>query len=234
MNNMKVEIWSDIACPFCYIGKRKFEQALEQFADRDEVDVTFKSFQLDPTAPIHSEQTMNEMLVEKKGMSLKQVEQMQSHVTMQAKEVGLDYHLDKAQMTNTMNAHRLIHFAKEHGKMIEMKEKLLQSYFIDGEHVGEIESLANIAEQIGLDKEAVNQMLTSNRYEAEVQHDMQEGVQIGVQGVPFFVINRKYAVSGAQPSNVFLEVLNKVNEEEKQQEKLNIIKQGDACTDGSC
>lgn len=177
---------------------------------------------------------MNQMLAKKYGQSVEQVEQMQKQVTAQANEVGLDYHLNDAKMTNTLDAHRLIHLAKEKGKMSEMKEQLLKSYFVEGKHVGEIESLVDIAAAVGLDKEEVTSVLASDQYKKEVEADMQEGVQLGVQGVPFFVFNRKYAVSGAQPSNVFSEVLTKVIEEEKQSQPLNVIKQGDACTDGSC
>ena len=231
---MKVEIWSDIACPFCYIGKRKFEHALAGFDQKDEVEVVYKSFQLDPNAPQNTTETMNQMLAKKYGQSVEQVEQMQKQVTAQANEVGLDYHLNDAKMTNTLDAHRLIHLAKEKGKMSEMKEQLLKSYFVEGKHVGEIESLVDIAAAVGLDKEEVTSVLASDQYKKEVEADMQEGVQLGVQGVPFFVFNRKYAVSGAQPSNVFSEVLTKVIEEEKQSQPLNVIKQGDACTDGSC
>ncbi|MDQ0187644.1 DsbA family protein [Cytobacillus kochii] len=231
---MKVEIWSDIACPFCYIGKRKFEHALDGFNQKDEVEVVYKSFQLDPNAPQNTTETMNQMLAKKYGQSVEQVEQMQKQVTVQANEVGLDYHLNDAKMTNTLDAHRLIHLAKEKGKMSEMKEQLLKSYFVEGKHVGEIESLVEIAAAVGLDKEEVTSVLASDQYKKEVEVDMQEGVQLGVQGVPFFVFNRKYAVSGAQPSNVFSEVLTKVIEEEKQSQPLNVIKQGDACTDGSC
>lgn len=231
---MKVEIWSDIACPFCYIGKRKFEHALDGFDQKDEVEVVYKSFQLDPNAPQNTTETMNQMLAKKYGQSVEQVEQMQKQVTAQANEVGLDYHLNDAKMTNTLDAHRLIHLAKEKGKMSEMKEQLLKSYFVEGKHVGEIESLVDIAAAVGLDKEEVTSVLASDQYKKEVEADMQEGVQLGVQGVPFFVFNRKYAVSGAQPSNVFSEVLTKVIEEEKQSQPLNVIKQGDACTDGSC
>lgn len=231
---MKVEIWSDIACPFCYIGKRKFEHALDGFNQKDEVEVVYKSFQLDANAPQNTTETMNQMLAKKYGQSVEQVEQMQKQVTVQANEVGLDYHLNDAKMTNTLDAHRLIHLAKEKGKMSEMKEQLLKSYFVEGKHVGEIESLVEIAAAVGLDKEEVTSVLASDQYKKEVEADMQEGVQLGVQGVPFFVFNRKYAVSGAQPSNVFSEVLTKVIEEEKQSQPLNVIKQGDACTDGSC
>ncbi|MEK4198773.1 DsbA family oxidoreductase [Cytobacillus sp. FSL K6-0265] len=231
---MKVEIWSDIACPFCYIGKRKFEHALVGFEQKDEVEVVYKSFQLDPNAPQNTTETMNQMLAKKYGQSIEQVEQMQKQVTAQANEVGLDYHLNDAKMTNTLDAHRLIHLAKEKGKMSEMKEQLLKSYFVEGKHVGEIESLIDIAATVGLDKEEVTSVLASNQYKKEVEQDMQEGVHLGVQGVPFFVFNRKYAVSGAQSSNVFSEVLTKVIEEEKQSQPLNVVKQGDACTDGSC
>ncbi|SDI90589.1 DsbA family oxidoreductase [Natribacillus halophilus] len=230
---MNVEIWSDIACPFCYIGKRKFEDGLQQFPHRDEVDVTFKSFQLDPYAEKEQSQSTAEMLADKYGMSLQKAEEMNQQVTEQAKEVGLDYQLESSVLTNTKDAHRLSHFAREAGKMEAMMERLLKAYFTEGKHVGDHDTLAALAEEVGLDGEAARAMLESDRYEDIVREEMQEGADIGVQGVPFFVFNRKYAVSGAQPPKAFLEVMEKVHEEESEN-KVNIVSQGESCTDETC
>ncbi|QQK79255.1 DsbA family oxidoreductase [Salicibibacter cibi] len=230
---MNVEIWSDIACPFCFIGKRKFEDGLQQFSHRGDVNVTFKSFQLDPNADTEQTQTNAEMLAGKYGMSMEKANEMTQQVTDQAKEVGLDYNLESSVLTNTKDAHRLSHFAKEEGKMEEMMERLLMAYFTEGKHVGDHETLVTLAEEVGIEGEAVRAMLDSDRYEDIVREEMQEGTDIGVQGVPFFVFNRKYAISGAQPAHAFLEVLEKVQEEESEN-KINIISQGESCTDESC
>ena len=230
---MNVEIWSDIACPFCYIGKRKFEQALEQFPHKDKVAVSFKSFQLDPNAEVEQSQTTTEMLAQKYGMPIEQAKEMNEQVTDQAKDVGLDYHLESSVLTNTKDAHRLSHFAKEHGKMGEMMERLLKAYFTEGKHVGDHDTLVSLAVEVGLDKEAAKALLKSDQYNDIVKEEMQDGVNIGVQGVPFFVFNRKYAVSGAQPPQAFLDVLEKIQAEAGEQ-KINVVSQGESCTDESC
>ncbi|GAF16927.1 LOW QUALITY PROTEIN: 2-hydroxychromene-2-carboxylate isomerase/DsbA-like thioredoxin domain [Bacillus sp. JCM 19046] len=228
---MNVEIWSDIACPFCYIGKRKFEQALADFGE--EVDVTFKSFQLDPSAPKESDESMVNVLAKKYNMPIEKAKEMNAQVSAQAEEVGLAYQLENVKVVNTLNAHRLSHLAKAHGKMGEVMEKLLEAHFIDAKHVGKDETLKEIGLSAGLDEQEIDEVLRSDRYQADVEHEQQEGAQIGVQGVPFFVFNRKYAVSGAQPKEAFLQVLEKVKEEEAPA-PIQVMKQGDACTDESC
>lgn len=230
---MNVEIWSDIACPFCYIGKRKFEEALQQFDNSNDVTVTFKSFQLDPDAEIDQTQTTLEMLAQKYGMSVEKAKEMTDQVTAQAKDAGLDYHLESSILTNTKDAHRLSHFAKEHGKMEEMMERLLKAYFTEVKHVGDHETLISLAGEVGLDKDAARDVLKSDQYSDDVKEEMQDGVNIGVQGVPFFVFNRKYAVSGAQPPQAFLDTLEKVQAESAEQ-KINVVSQGESCTDESC
>lgn len=227
---MNVEIWSDIACPFCYIGKRKFEQALEEF-DED-VDVTFKSFQLDPNAPKESKESMESVLAKKYNMPEAKAKEMNSQVTAQAEEVGLHYKLDQVRVVNTLDAHRLSHLAKEQGKMGDIMEKLLDAHFVQGRYVGDRNTLVEIAASVGLSKEEVNAVLDSDRYKDTVEQEQAEGAQIGVQGVPFFVFNRKYAVSGAQPKEAFLQVLLKVKEEEGS--TIQVVNQGDTCSDGSC
>ncbi|WP_059105989.1 DsbA family oxidoreductase [Shouchella shacheensis] len=232
---MKVEIWSDIACPFCYIGKRKFEQALETFEHKGAVEKTFKSFQLDPAAKKNTGESMTELLAEKYNMTIEKAREMNQQVAAQANEVGLDFQLEDVVMTNTMDAHRLSHYAAEHGKMDGVMERLLKAYFTEGADVGDHEVLATIANDSGLDKQNVLVVLSGENYRNEVLRDQQEGAQIGVQGVPFFVLNRKYAVSGAQPPEAFLEVLNKVWEEENAQQPLHVVGEDTkTCSDGSC
>ncbi|KGA96025.1 DSBA oxidoreductase [Alkalihalobacillus alcalophilus ATCC 27647 = CGMCC 1.3604] len=236
---MKVEVWSDIACPFCYIGEKKFEQALEQFSGKEGVELEFKSFQLDPTAQKGSNQKMDELLAKKYGMSVEKARAMNQQVAQRASEVGLTFNMDKIKPTNTLDAHRLSHLAKEEGKMNQMMDRLLKAYFTEGVDVSDHESLAQLAAEVGLDKDKVLSFLVGDQYKDVVTSEQQEGSQMGVQGVPFFVFNRKYAVSGAQEPASFLEVLEKVQEEEKPQ--LQVLKdekgnnnQAGMCTDDSC
>ena len=231
---MKVEVWSDFACPFCYIGKRRFESGLEQFEHKNKVEIIFRSFQLDPHAAKDTDQNMHTLLAKKYGMSYEQAKQMNDQVTQQAKEVGLDYHIDTLVPTNTFDAHRLTHYAKAQGKMYDLKERILKAYFTDSLHIGDHATLTKLATETGLDETQVREVLENGSYANEVRQDQQTASQIGVTGVPFFVFNQKYAVSGAQPSEVFLEVLNKVWEEEQQQKPLEVINPTNAGPDGDC
>jgi predicted DsbA family dithiol-disulfide isomerase len=211
---MKVEIWSDVVCPFCYIGKRKFENALKNFSNKEDVEVVWKSFQLDPTTQSDPNKSVAQSLAEKKGWTLEQVKQVNAQVSQSAKEVGLEYHLDKAIVANTLDAHRLIHLAAQHQLQDEAEERLFKAYFTEGKDIGKKDTLVTLGVEIGLIAEEVQKVLENNQYALEVQQDQYEAQQVGVRGVPFFVFNNKYAVSGAQPSEVFSEVLSKVWEEE--------------------
>lgn len=204
---MKVEIWSDYVCPFCYIGKRRFEQGLEKFEHKDKVDVVFKSFELDPHIERDGNPNVIDMLMAKYGMSREQAIENTNNLTQQAKAVGLDYQMDRTIQTNTFDAHRLTHFAAKYGKHIEMTERLLKAHFVDALHVGDRETLVNLAVEVGLERAEAERVLDSGDYEKEVRADQLEAQQLGVRGVPYFVLNRKYAISGAQPSEVFLEAL---------------------------
>lgn len=210
---MKVEIWSDVMCPFCYIGKRKFEKALEQFEHREEVQVVWKSFQLNPEMKAQPGKNINQYLAEIKGWSLEQAKSMNDRVTEMAKAVGLDYHLDKAVVANSFDAHRLIQFAKKQGKGDELEEALFKAYFTEGKDTGDRNVLAGLAAAIGLDRKAVEAMFDSEDGVADVERDIYEAHQIGVRGVPFFVLGERYAVSGAQESATFLQALQKTWEE---------------------
>lgn len=204
---MKIEVWTDFVCPFCYIGKRKLEHALEKFEHSDQVEVIYKSYQLDPNAKAIPGKTMNEILAESKGVPVEQMKKMNDQVTEMAKEVGLDYVLDAAQYGNTFDAHRLFHYAKTLNKSDDVMELFKKAYFIDSLSISEHESLANLVETIGIDKEAALEVLTSDQYANEVRADIKEASEIGAQGVPFFVFNRKYGISGAQPDEVFEQTL---------------------------
>ncbi|WP_210463108.1 DsbA family oxidoreductase [Rufibacter roseolus] len=214
---MKVEIWSDVVCPFCYIGKRRFEKALKDFPGKGKVEVVWRSFQLDPDLKFVPGQSVHEYLGKRKGSNAAEGKKMNDYMAQMAKEVGLDYDFDKAIINNTFNAHRLLHLAKKHGKQDEMKERLFAAYYTQGRNVGDLDTLVQLGEEVGLNGDEIREVLQSDTYAQEVQQDMYEAQQVGVRGVPFYVFNDKYAVSGAQLSELFREVLDKVWEEEKPQ-----------------
>lgn len=207
---MEIEIWSDVVCPFCYLGKRRLEKALVGFDHRDEVSVIWRSFQLDPSAPASSPESNAEMLSAKYGMTLEQAQASNVQMTATAAAEGLDFHLDEAQRGNTFDAHRLIHFAAEHGKQDEMKERLLAAYFTDGLNISDHDVLAELAGSVGLDAPAAREALASGRYGDAVQADIDQARAYGIQGVPFFAFDGKFAVSGAQPVEVFSAALAQV------------------------
>ena len=208
---IKVDVWSDIACPWCYIGKRKFEAGAEAFGG--EVEVEYHSFEFSPDTPVDFEGSAADYLAERKGFPADQVKAMLDRVIGIAAEVGLEYDYDALQHTNTVKAHQLIHYAKAHGKQSEMKERLLRAYFVEGRHVGRDEDLADLAAEIGLDREDALRSLTSNEYLDDVRADQDQAVRFGIQGVPFYVVDGKYGVSGAQAPETFTQVLAKVHEE---------------------
>lgn len=213
---MKIEVWSDFSCPFCYIGKRRLEEALQEFPHRKDVQVEYRSFELDPEAKRDYEQDLYDLLAKKFGQSREQVIAMNQNLKEQAKSVGLSYHFDSLIPTNTFDAHRLTHHAESQGKAKEMVEHLFKAYFTDSHHIGDRETLAQLASEIGLEKETVKAMLKSEKYAADVRSNEKEAKQLSVTGVPFFVFNRKYAISGAQPPQIFKDTLEKVWEEENQ------------------
>ncbi|WP_096437904.1 DsbA family oxidoreductase [Alteribacter populi] len=234
---MKIDVWSDIVCPFCYIGKRRLEGALERFEHKDEVEVAFKSFQLDASAEKGSGKSMHDLLAAKYGMSYDQAKAMTDQMTDQAKDEGLDYYFDTMIPTNTEDAHRLSHYANEQGKMDDMIERVMYAFFTESLDVSDHDTLVKLAEEVGLDKEEARAVLSEGKYRDQVLQDQQEGTQIGVQGVPFFVFNQKYAVSGAQPTDAFLEVLEKVRKEEQEEAPVKVLNDdavGQSCSDDSC
>ncbi|MBS4192083.1 DsbA family oxidoreductase [Bacillus sp. FJAT-49705] len=236
---MKIEVWSDFVCPFCYIGKRRLENALNQFPHKDQVEVEFKSFELDPNSPNYNGTSIYEILAGKYGMSIEQAKQSCEGIGKQAATVGLTYNFDGMKTGNTFDAHRLAKFAKEHGKEAELTEKLLHAYFTDSKDVGEHETLINIAEAVGLDRnETINTLQDKNSFANDVRIDEAVAQQYRITGVPYFIINQKYAISGAQPAETFANALQKVWEEEAAMpafQDLSTESAEDAsCVDGNC
>lgn len=205
---LKIDIWSDIACPWCFIGKRRFEAAVEQFDDGEKaVEIEFHSFELAPDTPVDFDGSEVDFLVSHKHLPATQAEQMLQQVTGIAASVGLDYDFDALRHTNTVKAHELLHHAKSQGKQVEMKERLLSAYFQEGRHVGRVEDLADLAADVGLDRDQVVLSLQSHEFLPAVQADKEQALAYGINGVPFFVIDGKYGVSGAQDPATFLQAL---------------------------
>lgn len=200
-----VQIWSDVQCPWCYIGKRKFEAAVAQF--EGDVTVTYRSFELAPDTPVDFEGSPVDYLSQRKGISPEQAQQMVDRVSGIAESVGLAYHYDRIHQTNTVLAHELLHFARAHGKQAELKERLLRAYFTEGGHIGRADDLAGFAADVGLDRAAAAAALAEHTYLPDVKADMAQAVAYGIQGVPFFVIDEKYGISGAQETATFLAAL---------------------------
>ena len=211
---MKIEIWSDYVCPFCYIGKRRLEEALEQTGLGEQAEVVFKAYELDPNSPAVSDTLMTEILAQKYGMSVGEAKKMTDNVVEQAKTVGLNYNFEVMTPANTFNAHRLAKLAEQEGFDKAVSESLLKAYFIDGEKIGTEDVLLRIAEEAGISRERAKAVLDSDEFADDVRMDIAEAQQIGVKGVPFFVINRKYAISGAQPAEAFANALQQAAEEE--------------------
>ncbi len=205
---IKVDIWSDVQCPWCYIGKRKFEAGAAQFGG--EVEVEYHSFELAPDTPVDFEGTPVDYLSQRKGIAPEQAREMIDRVASIATSVGLDYDYEHIHQTNTVISHELLHFAKSHGRQLEMKERLLKAYFVNGEHVGRIPDLVDIAVELGFDRAEVTDALESHRFLPGVKADMVLARQHGITGVPFFVIDGKYGVSGAQEASTFANVLTQV------------------------
>ncbi len=234
---MKVEIWSDVMCPFCYIGKRKFEDALAQFLHKDKVQLVWKSFQLAPELKTQPDKNIHQFLSEYKGMSVEQAKGMNDNLTGLAKQVGLVYNFDTSIVANSFNAHRFTHFAKQYGKQNKAEELLFRSYFTDGENIDDYPTLIQLGAEIGLDTAALKTALEMGSYADDVKTDIYEARKAGVRGVPFFVFNRKYAISGAQESRTFLETLEKAFEEWRKAnpETKPEVLQGQICTpEGEC
>ncbi|MDW2886247.1 DsbA family oxidoreductase [Exiguobacterium artemiae] len=226
---MKVEVWSDYACPFCYIGKKRLEKAIQENGVTN-VEVEFKSFELDPSAPETPTMGLYEILASKYGTSVDQARSMSQGVVDAAKTDGLFYDMDRVVPANTFKAHRLTQLAKKHDKMNEVSEELFQAYFMNGENLNDDSILTRIATTVGLDPVTVEAFLASDESSNEVRQEEDMARELGVTGVPFFVFDRKYAISGAQPVEAFSQVLDRI----QQEQKVEIIAEGDACGVDGC
>jgi protein disulfide-isomerase len=230
-NKLKVQIWSDIMCPFCYIGKRRIEEALSLFEHKDTVEIEWKSFELDATFIASAGDSLVEHLAEKYRKDNDWAQNMLDNMTQNAKSAGLDFHFEKAILANSHNAHRLLHLAKKYHLANELEELLFKAYLTEGKDINNLNTLSEIGIAVGLETEAVAQVLHSDEYSKEVKQDIQEANTIGVQGVPFFVFDNKYAISGAQPATAFLQTLEKVWEEGQFDSKVTLL---NTSTDNSC
>jgi predicted DsbA family dithiol-disulfide isomerase len=208
-NKMKIEVWSDIMCPFCYIGKRKLDMALALFKDAQNIEVIWKSFQLIPDMITTPGKNINQILSEEKGISLEHAKSMNDYVSEMAAQTGLSYKFDIAIPANTFNAHRLSHLAKQHGLQNEIEEKLFAAYFTEGRNIDDIKTLVEIGTETGLNSVETESVLSGDRYEEEVRYDIYEAKQSGIRSVPFFLFNNKQTISGAQDNAVFMLTLTK-------------------------
>lgn len=233
---MKIEIWSDYVCPFCYIGKRTLEKALKQTGFEPQAEISFKAYQLNPDTPVDSTVSTYESLAKKMGQTVEQAKEMTKGVAQHARTVGLEYNFDQMVEANTMAAHRLVKWAEEKGKASELTESLLHNYFIEAKNISNDEVLLTLIEEVGLDRTEAKAVLASDRFLQEVEADIMEARQIGVQGVPFFVINRKYAISGAQPLEAFVDSIRQIADEEGIRPALKPMGKSKTsyCTGDSC
>jgi predicted DsbA family dithiol-disulfide isomerase len=222
-NKLKIQIWSDIMCPFCYIGKRRMEEALQLFGHREAVAIEWKSFQLDAGFIAAPDDTMAEHLAEKYRKNTDWAHNMMDNVTQNAKAAGLDFHLEKAVLANSLHAHRLLHLAKKHQRANDLEELLFKAYLTEGKNVNDLNTLTELGLEVGLEREEIKKVLYSTAYENEVKQDIAAANSIGVQGVPFFVFDNKYAISGAQPAVAFLETLEKVWKESNFDSKVTLL-----------
>jgi predicted DsbA family dithiol-disulfide isomerase len=206
---MQVEIWSDVVCPWCYLGKRRFERALESFDHREEVDVVYRSFELDPTAPVGMSTPTIELLASKYGMSREQADDAQRQMEQRAALDGLDFRLRGLRSGNTRDAHRLLHLAQARDRQAELAERLHRAYFTDHVSIFDHSSLTDLAVEVGLDRDEVATVLATDAYGDAVDADQATARSLGATGVPFFVIDRRYGISGAQPPDAIAQVLDR-------------------------
>jgi predicted DsbA family dithiol-disulfide isomerase len=235
---MKIEIWSDVICPWCYVGKRRLEAAIEQFDHGAEVEVVWHSYELNPNAPVSSELDLATGMARKFGVSVDEARAMNDHMTELAARDGLDFDLGNARPGNTFDAHRLIHLAAQRGLQGALKERFLAAYFTEGAAVSDHDTLARLAVSVGLDAREVAVVLAGTAYADEVRADEEHAMDLGVSGVPFFVIDGRFAVPGAQSTDLFLDTLErawrKAHPIEVLQPAQGVDDGGGACTDDSC
>lgn len=236
MSKIEVEVWSDYVCPFCYIGKRQLEQAIAETGLTGQVEIRYKAFELDATTPKNSTEPVLDSLARKYGTSLDEAQKMTQGVVARAEEVGLQYDFSKMLNQNTIDAHRLAKYAETVNKGAEMSERLMQAYFLEGQAIAEQAVLVALAQEVGLDLAAVNDVLADeNRFIDSIDKDKALAQQLQVRGVPFFVINQKYGIAGAQPQQLFNDTLRDVAKE--QRIRPSIAQVGNAnniCGDDGC
>lgn len=241
---MKIEVWSDFVCPFCYIGKRRLEEAIKKVQYKEEIELIFKSFELDKTAKKKYDENINEIIAKKYDIQVEEAKALNDQIISQAKTVGLNYNFEGLIPTNTFDAHRLLHYAKTKGKANELEERILKAYFVDSLNISDYKILSRFAFEVGLDGDEALKILEGNDYVEEVRKDEEEASKLKITGVPYFVFNNKYAVSGAQPSEVFLEVLEKVKKEELSLRPIDVVSENKnqdnkisreaTCSNGKC
>lgn len=232
---MKIEVWSDYVCPFCYIGKRQLEKAIQDSGYEGQIEVEYKSYQLDPTTAEDKGELVYTSLVRKFNTTETGVKKMTADIASRAAEIGLEYNFDNMMTANTNLAHRLAKLAKEEGKATAYNERLMRAYFTENKEIGQAQVLKEIAQESGLNMEKVEQVLTTNLYEDQVVQDIYEAQQIGVRGVPFFVFDNKYGISGAQPQNLFEQTIEQAASEAGLKKSIKIVGNGGAtCTDDHC
>ncbi|MGA9212268.1 DsbA family oxidoreductase [Kaistella sp.] len=233
---MKVDIWSDIRCPFCYVGKKNFEKALEQFPDKEKIEVTWHSFQLDADLKTQPERNPLEYFAEAKRVSAEQAKEMHNHVSRAGKEAGIEFNFNHQKIANSYRAHLLLQLAATKNLANETEEALFKAQLIDGKNIDDEATLIEIGKSVSLNEDEIKEALVSDDFGMEVTRDMMLARQMGISGVPFFVINDKYGVSGAQPPAAFTEVLENSWKEFSAGDKgLQIIYGGESCDiDGNC
>lgn len=233
---MKIDIWSDIRCPFCYIGKRKLEQGLENFEHKDQVEIVWHSFQLDPSLQDEPGKNVYDYLAEKKGESREWSVKMHEQVAQTARQAGLRFNFEKSVIANSFNAHRLIQLAKVHQLGDAAEERLFKAYFTEGMNIADHNTLIQLGTEIGLEHTAIRQMLETDAFSAEVKKDEAIAQSIGIRGVPFFVFNEQYSISGAQPTETFIQALKQSwNEYEKRNAGITTDNTDNSCSvDGVC
>lgn len=234
---MQVEIWSDVACPWCAVGKRRFEVALAGFEHREQVELRWRSFELDPEAPAVNDGDYAERLAAKYRTSRVEAQAMSDRMTATAAEDGWAFRFDRIRPGNTFDAHRLLHLAHERGMQDTVKEHLLSAYLEQGRAIGDQQVLTRVAVAAGLDADDVTAVLASHRYADEVRADEHQAHQLGISGVPFFVLDRRYAVSGAQPAKIFRQALDRAWDDHHSLAMVgtdHTHTNGHTCTDASC
>ena len=233
---MKINIWSDVRCPFCFVGKKKFEKALEKFPHSEKLEITWHSFQLDPQLITQPDVNPYEYFAKAKGITIERAKAMHEGAAMAGKEAGIDFNFDDSKVANSYKAHLLIQLSKTKNLANEMEEALFEAQFLDGKNIDDEETLIQLAKSIGITEDEAKNALQSDELGYLVKQDMQLAAQLGINAVPFFVINDKYGISGAQQPELFLEALEKTWEEFSSGDKgLQLINSGESCDiDGNC